>query len=262
MLSYQHAYHAGCPADVHKHAVLARLLVRLAAKDEPLTMIETNAGRGLYDLASPEAKKTGEAAQGIVRLLADGQLPPAHPLAKVIKALRLKHGATAYPGSPKLAHMLLRPTDQIHLMELHPQEHAALERLMGQEPNVHIRRQDGFQGALDLCPPTPRRGLVLVDPSYEVKSEYAATAEFVLRLHRKWPEAIVMLWYPLLKAGNHLPMAETLEKAKLKGFHRREMLFAKPEAVRGMYGSGLIFVNLPDAFAAVVDAFAWPYGQA
>ncbi|OEJ66924.1 23S rRNA (adenine(2030)-N(6))-methyltransferase RlmJ [Magnetovibrio blakemorei] len=259
MLSYQHAYHAGCPADVHKHAALARLLIRLTAQDDPLTLIETHAGRGLYSLTAAEAKKTGEAIQGIVRLLADGKLPPTHPLAKVIKATRAKHGPAAYPGSPLLAHSLLRPQDRLHLMELHPQEHAALENLLGHEPNVFIQFRDGFEAAYELAPPTPVRGLALIDPSYEIKTDYALTADFTIDLNAKWPEGIIMVWYPLLKAGNHEVLVKTLERANLKGFHRREILFAKPKDVRGMFGSGLILVNLPPAFASAVDAFEWPY---
>ena len=259
MLSYQHAYHAGCAADVHKHAVLARLLVRLAAKDDPLTLIETHAGRGLYDLRSVESKKTGEAIQGIVRLLADGKLPRTHPLFKVIAATRKEHGPSAYPGSPLLAHALLRPQDKIHLMEMHPQEYAALEDFLGAEDNVFMQDSDGFKATLRIVPPTPARGLVLIDPSYEIKTEYAQTAQFVLDLHDKWPQGIIMLWYPLLKAGNHDVLTKTLENANLKGFQRREMIFAKKKDVRGMYGSGLILVNLPDAFVPVLDAFDWPY---
>lgn len=259
MLSYQHAYHAGCPADVHKHAVLARLLVRLAAREDPQTLIETHAGRGLYDLRSVESKKTGEAIQGIVRLLNDNKLPRTHPLFKVIAATRREHGPSAYPGSPLLAHALLRAKDQIHLMEMHPQEYAALDELLGGEANVSIQDAEGFGATMRLVPPTPPRGLVLIDPSYEVKTEYSETAHFVLDLHDRWREGIIMLWYPLLKAGNHEVMVEGLEHANLKGFHRREMLFAKREDVRGMYGSGLILVNLPDAFVPVLDSFDWPY---
>ena len=259
MLSYQHAYHAGCPADVHKHAALARLLVRLTAQDEPLTLIETHAGRGLYDLRAPEAKKTGEAQQGIVRLLAEGKLAPSHPLAKIIAQTRRKHGPSAYPGSPLIAHALLRPNDRIHLMELHPQEHAALVDLLGDEDNVFIQYRDGFEATYEMAPPTPKRGLVLIDPSFEVKTEYTLTAEFIIDLNAKWPDAIILLWYPLLKAGYYKDMVEALEDGMLPGLHRREIHFAKPENVRGMFGSGLIAVNLPTAFQPAIDAFTWPY---
>jgi 23S rRNA (adenine2030-N6)-methyltransferase len=259
MLSYQHAYHAGCPADVHKHGVLAKLLQCLTAKGEPITLIDTHAGRGLYSLTSVESKKTGEAIQGIVRLLNEKKLDPSHPLFKVIAEVRRVHGPAAYPGSPLIAHSLLGAQDRLHLMELHPQEHKALKRLLGKKANVSIQRQDGFGAALDMVPPTPRSGLVVIDPSYEMKSEYEQTADFVMDMHEDWPEAIIMLWYPLLKAGHHKAMVEMLTQAKLTGFHVSEMIFAKPEDVRGMHGSGLVMVNLPQAFEPVLDAFKWPY---
>jgi len=259
MLSYQHAYHAGCAADVHKHAVLAQLLLRLTAEDEPLTVIDTHAGRGLYSLTSMESKKTGEAIDGIVRLLAEGKLDPDHPLFKAIAATRRAHGPAAYPGSPLITHGLLRTLDHLYLMELHPQEHKALNRLLGKKPNVTVQRQDGFNAALELVPSKPTRGLVLIDPSYEMKSEYEQTADFVMDMHEDWPEAIIMLWYPLLKAGHYKAMVEMLTQANLKGFQVSERLFAKPEDVRGMFGSGLIMVNLPPAYVPVLDAFKWPY---
>ncbi|MGR3520153.1 MAG: 23S rRNA (adenine(2030)-N(6))-methyltransferase RlmJ, partial [Roseovarius sp.] len=124
MLSYQHHYHAGNPADVHKHAALAWMLAYLTRKDKPLTYIETHAGRGLYDLADPAAQRTGEAAQGIGRL--ESALPADHPYRLRLHETRALHGASAYPGSPLLAALSLRPGDALHLAELHPGEHARL----------------------------------------------------------------------------------------------------------------------------------------
>lgn len=254
MLSYQHGYHAGGPADVHKHAVLAGLLAHLTAKDKPLTYMETHAGAGLYDLSSPESLKTGEAAQGIERALAEGLLPAAHHYRTALDAVRARHGASAYPGSPMLARTLLRTDDQLHLMELHPQEHAALRRVMRGEAHVH--RRDGYEGVLALSPPKPRRGLVLIDPSYEVKAEYAAAGEFVIRLHAKWPEAVIVLWYPLLPAGLHRAMCADVEAAGLPRFAKSEVVFSDPASTRGMHGGGLAVVNLPHGAADVLDQAA------
>ena len=128
MLSYQHAYHAGNMADVHKHALLAWILDYLTQKDKPLCYIETHAGRGLYDLAGDAAAKTGEAAQGIDRAAA--RFPPDHPYIRLLARTRAAHGPRAYPGSPMLAALALRPGDSLHLAELHPQEHAALADAM------------------------------------------------------------------------------------------------------------------------------------
>ena len=159
LLSYQHAYHAGGPADLHKHIVLAELLARLTAKPRGIAYVETHAGRGLYDLASPEALKTGEAAQGIARIDPD----PATPFGRALAAVRAEAGRTAYPGSPLVAQALLRPQDRLTLMELHPAEHAALARRGPRRRDPPPRRLRGRPRAraLPAAPrPRPRRPLL------------------------------------------------------------------------------------------------------
>jgi 23S rRNA (adenine2030-N6)-methyltransferase len=236
MLSYQHAYHAGGPADLHKHIVLAELLARLTAKTRGITYAETHAGRGLYDLGGPEAAKTGEAAAGIARIHPD----PATPFGQALGVIRDKAGPAAYPGSPAVARALLRPQDRVVLMELHPAEHEALAAAFRDE-GVAVHRRDGFEGVLALAPFRPRRGLVLVDPSYEVKDEYAGAAAFVRRLVARWPEAAVLVWYPLLPAGRHKDLREGLKG--LPVVFDEAGFVAPPD--RGMTGSGLALVNAP-----------------
>lgn len=256
MLSYQHAYHAGNLADIHKHGTLCVLLSRMREKPRPITYMETHAGRGLYDLSAPEALKTGEAALGITSRWELGILPKGHVYRAVIEQIRARYGETFYPGSPLIARALLNPDDPIHLMELHPAEFEGLRQVMRQtqdEGGAHLHFRDGFEGVLAISPPPPgqpRRGLVFIDPSYEVKSEYRVCAEFVLELSQKWPEAVIVLWYPVLQAGLHEAMIETLESAGLKNLDRREVRFAerkggaKSQRV-GILGSGLIIVNAP-----------------
>ncbi|MEM9145531.1 MAG: 23S rRNA (adenine(2030)-N(6))-methyltransferase RlmJ [Pseudomonadota bacterium] len=252
MLSYQHAYHAGGPADLHKHAILAELLVRLTEKSRPISYLESHAGRGLYDLAAPEAMRTGEAAAGIARAAPEG------PFATALAAIRSAHGATAYPGSPLLARTLLREHDQLTLCELHPAEHAALrDALAG--PGVSIHRRDGHAGLLALTPPKPRRGLALLDPSFEVKDEYAQTAETALGVLSRWPEGTVMIWYPLLEAARHAPMIARLHDQLGEAFAHHEVRFADP-APRGMYGSGLAILNPPYGHAALIARAMAPLG--
>ena len=252
MLSYQHAYHAGGPADLHKHMVLAELLARLTVKARGLTVMETHAGRGLYDLAGSEAARTGEAATGIARIAT----APDTPFGKALAATRAAHGPAAYPGSPLVARALLRPQDRQVLMELHPAEHTALRATIGADPAIAVHRRDGYEGLLALAPPTPRRGLVLVDPSYEVKTEYADAAAFVRRLIARWPEAAVLVWYPLLPEGRHAALLDGL-----RPFAPRidEVAFT-PKPARGMTGSGLALVNGPfgagRVFAAAHDQAA------
>ena len=250
MLSYQHAYHAGGPADLHKHIVLAELLARLTMKPRAISYLETHAGRGLYDLDAPEAAKTGEAAQGIARF----HPRPETPFARALAAARATAGPAAYPGSPAIARALLRPQDRLVLMELHPAEHATLRATLA-GPGVAIHRRDGLEGALALAPLTPRRGLVLVDPSYELKPEYAAVAGSVRRLVARWPEVAVLVWYPLLPARRHCELLAGLAPLSPK---IDEVAFV-PAPPRGMTGSGLALVNAPYRAEA---AFATAHAQA
>ena len=245
LLSYQHLYHAGNLADVHKHALLAWVLDYLTGKDKPLSYIETHAGRGLYDLAAPEAAKTGEAARGIARALP--LFDPGHPYARALAQVRARHGPAAYPGSPMLAALALRQGDSLHLAELHPQEHAALADAMLFSQAI-LHRQDGLALALALTPPTPRRGLMLVDPSYEIKADYAALPKLFAAVARKWNVGILMLWYPILAgaeqadllAGMLAPLA-----ANHPGALRHEVRFAPARPGHGLTGSGLFVVNPP-----------------
>jgi len=229
MLSYQHGYHAGGPADLHKHRALAGVLSLLTQKARPLTYMETHAGRGLYDLTSAQATKTGEWRAGIGQAARDD-----HPYWTALDRVRAHFGEDAYPGSPLIAQALLREGDRCILMELHPAEYAALAEAIDAE----VHKRDGFEGVLALSPPKPRRGLVLIDPSYEVKTEYAATAEFVRALMPKWPEAVVMVWYPILPDRRHAAMVEAL------GGLTHEVRFA-PHKGRGMEGSGVVILNAP-----------------
>ncbi len=234
MLSYQHAYHAGNPADLHKHLVLAELLTLLTRKPRGISYMETHAGRGLYDLSTPESLKTGEAAEGIQALTL-----PDSPLATAVQTTRRHFGESAYPGSPLIAQTLLRDQDRLHLMELHPAEFGALRRAL-RSPTTAVHKRDGYEGVLSLSPPKPRKGLVLIDPSYEIKTEYGQVADFTHKLMAKWPEATVMIWYPILPAGRH---EELIAGLKLKVL-RHEVSFALKDG-EGMTGSGLALVNAP-----------------
>ncbi|WP_299962879.1 23S rRNA (adenine(2030)-N(6))-methyltransferase RlmJ [uncultured Roseobacter sp.] len=245
MLSYQHIYHAGNLADVHKHALLAWMLAYLTAKPKPLSYIETHAGRGLYDLSDPAAQKTGEAAEGITRT--EEWFAADHPLARVLATLRKTHGATAYPGSPLIAAHILRPCDILHLAELHPAEHSALATAMSPF-GARVHAQDGFALAQSLVPPTPRRGLMLIDPSYEIKRDYTDIPGRIARLVKAWNVGIICLWYPILKTARHDEMLQRLSAAHPQAL-RHEVHFPPARANHGMTGSGLFVINPPYSLA-------------
>ena len=256
MLSYQHAYHAGNLADVQKHALLCAMLDYMTRKDKPLTYIETHAGRGLYHLNSEAAQKTGEAAQGIGRL-AD-LFAADHPYRRSLAGIRSRYGEAAYPGSPLLAAMALRDGDQMHLAELHPQEVAALREVMTPW-GAHVRQEDGLAMALAVTPPTPRRGLMLVDPAYEVKDDYAAIPKTLAAVHRKWNVGVLALWYPILVDDTHRPMLRQLEAAFPEAL-RHELRFPPAREGHRMVGSGMFVVNAPwgteDEMARLTSLFA------
>lgn len=241
MLSYQHIYHAGNPADVHKHAILAWMLTRLAEKPKPLSYVETHAGRALYDLSAAEAEKTGEAVAGVGRMLRD--FPPDHPFRLCVEAVRAEAGAAAYPGSPRIASQCLRAEDRLHLAELHPREHAALREAMRGKARVH--QADGFELALSLCPPEPRRGLLLIDPSYEIKSDYDTIPGFIGKVNKAWNVGVVALWYPILTDRRHRGMVRAIEAAGLPKLLKSEVSFPPVRPGHGMIGSGMLVVNAP-----------------
>lgn len=245
MLSYQHAYHAGNLADLHKHALLAVALDYLTRKDKPLSYLETHAGRGLYALDGAEAAKTGEARAGIRRAEAQGWLSPEHPLMNALAQVRRSFGPQAYPGSPLIAAHFLRRGDSAHLAELHPAEYEALSAVAG---FATLHRQDGFQMAQAVCPPTPRRGLILIDPSYEVKADYAAIPRQIGLIARKWNVGVIALWYPILTDDRHRPMLDALTTAHPDAL-RSEVSFPPARPGHSMIGSGMWMLNAPFGLA-------------
>ncbi|RED18670.1 23S rRNA (adenine(2030)-N(6))-methyltransferase RlmJ [Pontivivens insulae] len=236
MLSYQHAYHAGGPADVHKHVILARMLTVMLRSPRPISYLETHAGRGLYDLASAETAKTREAHEGIAIANLERE-----PLGEVLANVQDTFGNTAYPGSPAIAALMLRDQDDMHLMELHPAEHRALSNNL---PGANLQRRDGYEGLCATSVPRTHQTLILIDPSYEVKSEYVHVAGKVPQILDTHPNATILIWYPILRAARHEAMVDQLsDLAPL----RHEISFDLKDG-KGMTGSGMLVLNPPKGF--------------
>ena len=233
-------------ADIHKHAALAWVLSYLLKKPKPLTYLESHAGRGLYDLTSRESAKTGEAEAGITLALKTGWFDPAHPYLRALQDCRALHGPHAYPGSPLIAASLLRKEDHLHLAELHPQEHAALRDNLAQ-----------YKAKLYL-----QNGLVLMDPSYELKQDYAEIPKALTKVTRKWNVGSVMLWYPVLRSAAHTEMLAQLEAIYPEGL-RHEVVFPPAKENHRMVGSGLFFINPPYGLMDELDrlSFCFKKGQ-
>ena len=182
-----------------------------------------------------------------------------HPYAKVVAEMRARHGEAAYAGSPLLAAEMLRACDSMHLAELHPQECAALHDAMQTLPKgrgARIHQQDGFALAQSLVPPEPRRGLLLIDPSYEIKDDYLQIPKTIGKLHRKWNVGVIALWYPILTNGAHEPMLAALEAQNLAGAERHEVRFPPARDGHRMVGSGMFVVNAPFGLKDEAQALA------
>ena len=246
MLSYQHGFHAGGFADVHKHTALCLLLDHLLRKPAPFCVIDSHAGRGRYDLTAPQAEKTGEWRQGIGRLT--DAVPSSDGLRRYLEIVRGFNDATGmqvYPGSPMIAARMMRPTDRLILVEGHPAEHAALFREVRGDQRVHVHRRDSFEALPALVPPEERRGLVLIDPSYEIKSEYERMPGILEAVLRRWANGIIAIWYPILPELRHEPLLAGIEALS------QPTLIAEltgPDPERGLSGTGLVVINPPWQF--------------
>ena len=248
MLSYRHAFHAGNHADVLKHLVLLELLDYYNRKDKPWLYIDTHAGGGCYALDSEQADKTAEAVDGIGRLWARDDLPPA--VANYIGAVRQfnPHGKLLfYPGSPALAMTRARAQDRLRLFELHPADFESLQRTFTTEQaRVQVRRSDGFAALKALLPPPTRRAVVLIDPPYEVKDDYRRVVDTVRDAMRRFPTGTFVVWYPMLARPEARALPERL--AGLEAGNWLDVRLAVRDAPRdglGMFGSGLYVINPP-----------------
>lgn len=244
MLSYQHGFHAGNFADVHKHLTLVLLLQALNRKAKPWSYLETHGGRAQYDLHGDQAAKTGEFQQGIARLWRQSVPEAVQPYLEQVEAVNGK-ALQHYPGSPLIAAQLARADDQISVMELHPAEAEALKQVFRQDGRVAVHHRDGYEGVLSLLPPKPNRGVVLIDPAYEVKQEYQQLVRFVGKAIKRWPNGCFAIWYPLLPAGLWQKMKSELAASGIRNILCSELEVTATAGERGMYGSGMLVINPP-----------------
>jgi len=247
MLSYQHIYHAGSFADVQKHAILVKLLQALALKPQKFSVMDTHAGRGLYDLSSEEAQKIGEFKSGVLPFWrARAEKSPLSDYLKIIADVNEGDALKFYPGSAKIVHTLMRASDSLVLIEKHPGEFAELQKSFEGARNVKIEKKDGFDCLTTRVPFAERRGLVLIDPSYEIKSEYTDLPKQLRQAYRKWPQGQFMIWYPMLAAALHKKMLTDLRNTDIKDMLTSEIAF--DENTPGMYGTGIVIINPPFGF--------------
>ncbi|PXW97940.1 23S rRNA (adenine2030-N6)-methyltransferase [Sphaerotilus hippei] len=253
MLAYRHAFHAGNHADVLKHLVLVQVLRHMAAKDKPYRLIDTHAGAGSYILTAPEAQKTGEYEQGIARLWGRRDLPPAtSDYLQLVRKCQAPGATTLthYPGSPQLSRMLLRPHDEHRLYELHPTDHRLLDGNWSGSRGTMVFKADGFASLRSQLPPPSRRAAILMDPSYELITDYAKTVAAVKDALSRFSQAVIMIWYPQVSRHEAAQFCKRLETlAPGSWVHARLSVQQVDAQGFGLAGSGMFVINAPYTLA-------------
>jgi 23S rRNA (adenine2030-N6)-methyltransferase len=252
-MNYRHAFHAGGFADVHKHSVLARVLLHLRQKPAAFRVIDTHAGAGRYDLSGPEPTRSGEWRHGIERVWAvRGRRPLGELLAPyldTVAAFNPNGELRDYPGSPLIAKSLMRPQDRLIACELEPGAAALLVAALGRDRRAKALAIDGWIAAGAYVPPKERRGLLLIDPPFEDAADFARLPDVLAAAHRKWPSGTYLLWYPIKDRGAPDALARRLKKLDVPNMLRCELTIGRPHADGGLVGSGLIVVNPPFTLA-------------
>lgn len=245
MLSYRHGFHAGNHGDVLKHWVQLLCLEYLKQKDKPFFYIDTHAGAGMYSLTGPYAQKTGEAKDGIGRLWDKKKLPGGLQayldLVKGCNKAKMAH----YPGSPVIAAQLLREDDRLRLIEMHGADSLTLRKHFGRDKRVKVVEGDGFVDLKGLLPPATRRGMVLMDPSYEIKSDYPKVIKALNEGLKRFSTGQYLVWYPLINSVSAQRFSDQLQKISCDGWLDVQLRVSRPPQGHGMYGSGMFVINPP-----------------
>lgn len=248
MLGYRHAFHAGIFADVFKHALLVQIILALRKKDKPFCVFDSHAGAGFYDLESDSALKNREFAGGIGQLWGergDGLGAEVCVYLDLVRARNPDGALRWYPGSPGLARALLRPGDGLILCERHPADYRILHDAFAGDRQVAVHHRDGYEALKALVPPPQRRGLVLMDPSYEMPGEFSRLINALAILQRRWPGAAVAIWYPIIDRESSQQFLDQLKGLGLSGILCAELGVLPYRGTVGLHGSGMVIVNAP-----------------
>lgn len=248
MLSYRHAFHAGNHADILKHLVLVESLAYMNQKDKPWWYVDTHAGAGAYDLAGDYARKNAEYDTGIGRLWSRADLPPAlERLVGLVRAANPDGRLRYYPGSPLFAKSLARPADKLWLFELHSSDLPLLRQTFADTgKQVQVEARDGFAGLAAVLPPQPRRGLILIDPSYELKEDYRRVVEALKEGLKRFATGTYALWYPMLPKTESRQLPDKFKRLPVANWLHANLTVRDPAREgHGMHGSGMFVVNPP-----------------
>jgi len=266
LLSYRHAFHAGNFADVLKHSVLTLVLDYMTRKEKGFHYIDSHSGAGMYQLSDEYAQKTAEYKDGIAKIIKEQNTPEAlHPYLDIIKALNPdqdKNDLDVYPGSPGIAKRFMRRQDSTHLFELHPTDIQHLTDFCYRWKKCFVKQADGYQGVLGLLPPPSRRGVVLIDPPYELKEDYQKAVNTIIKAYKKFATGTYILWYPVVQRERINEMERTFTNKTsnngVKNLLKVEFCLADDNDEYGMTGTGLFIVNPPWQLAKQMSE-ALPY---
>jgi 23S rRNA (adenine2030-N6)-methyltransferase len=262
MLAYRHQFHAGNFADVMKHALLTQLVLAMRKKDKPFFCLDTHAGIGRYDLAHRWAQQHKEHAQGIALVWGRKDVPPAvAPYLDAVRAENPDGKLRHYPGSPLIVRRLLRAEDRLALTELNPKDHDELAALFAHDRQVQVRRMDGYEGLKAFLPPKERRGLTLIDSSFDRAQEFDRLRKGFAAAHVRFATGVYALWYPLMEPPAMRAFERSLVATRIPKLLQLE-LSVKPENWRkNLRGCGLVVANPPFGFepvARAILAWLWP----
>ncbi len=247
MLSYQHGFHAGNHADVLKHTILCFVADYLLQKDKPFYCHDTHGGRGLYNLQHPMAQKTGEYRDGIARVWGATQ-PPAllQPYLAALRAFNADGTLHYYAGSSLLVQAMARPQDRLVANELHPQEYLALRDNAAGRRNLRVTKEDGYAALKAALPPKERRGVVLVDPSYELAADDVAVVEALREALKRFATGTYLVWYPVVEPQRAQKLVKMIAALPVQKLLQLELYVREPVAGEGgMAGSGMLVINPP-----------------
>lgn len=246
MLSYRHSYHAGNHADVLKHVVLTLCLESLKEKETPFLYLDSHSGAGRYLLQSEHAEKTGEYLAGIGRLWQRTDRPALlDAYFSVLNYYNRSEALKYYPGSPLIAKQLLRSQDHLNLTELHSTDYPLLKMEFQKDKRARVLREDGFLQLKSKLPPQSRRGLILIDPSYEIKEDYQVVIQAIHEGYRRFATGIYLLWYPVVSRSQTQAMINALVATGIKRIWQIELAIRPDNSQKGMTASGMIVINPP-----------------
>jgi 23S rRNA (adenine2030-N6)-methyltransferase len=249
MLAYRHLFHAGNFADVFKHALLTRLLIALGEKEKPYCYLDTHAGIGRYDLTHAWAQKAREYENGIGRLWGRRDIPPVlAPYMEAVKEQNTGRKLRFYPGSPLVAKRFMRPIDRIVLTELNKIDYAELKALFARDRRVGVHLLDGYQALKAFLPPQEKRGLVLIDSSFDRSREFERIATALGAAHARWPTGIFAVWYPLMAPAAMRNFERDVKNLGVRKILKLEMTIAARDFDATIPGCGMLIVNPPWRF--------------